>query len=107
MFLATERFDQNCQIGDSHKLLKQIFECRHSLAHAKGGLINEDREGVSKSRSVLAEVVKQVGKKLLQGQNLMSGIVLPCALILPSSDCPSCALCVYATSSALGAAISK
>lgn len=46
--------------------------CRHPMAHKSGGLINDDIEGIKMSRSVVAEIVKLMGKKLLQGQNLMS-----------------------------------
>ena len=59
----------DCQYKE---LRQKIFECRHELAHKDGGLINTDHEGIAKSRSVLAEVVKQVGKQILRGQNLMS-----------------------------------
>eukprot|EP00802_Teleaulax_amphioxeia_P007212 Tamp_07218.p1 GENE.Tamp_07218~~Tamp_07218.p1 ORF type:complete len:462 (-),score=85.12 Tamp_07218:1145-2530(-) len=53
-----------------------ITQCRHALAHPKGGLINDDYQGITKSRGVLAEVVKQIGKKILRGQNVM-GVSFP------------------------------
>jgi len=54
------------------KLQQKVSACRHPLAHPSGGLINTDYESIKVSRSVVAEVVKQIGKKLLNGQNLMS-----------------------------------
>jgi hypothetical protein len=53
-----------------------LSQCRHTLAHPKGGLINDDHAGITKSRGVLAEVVKQIGKKILRGQNVM-GVSFP------------------------------
>mmetsp|Transcript_19660 Transcript_19660/g.40028 ORF Transcript_19660/g.40028 Transcript_19660/m.40028 type:complete len:458 (+) Transcript_19660:237-1610(+) len=57
---------------DYAKLIEKVAACRHPLAAPTGGLINEDHESIRVSRSVVAEVVKQIGKKLLGGQNLMS-----------------------------------
>mmetsp|Transcript_29439 Transcript_29439/g.70761 ORF Transcript_29439/g.70761 Transcript_29439/m.70761 type:complete len:453 (-) Transcript_29439:516-1874(-) len=54
------------------KLIEKVNACRHPLAHPSGGLINTDYESIKVSRSVVSEVVKSIGKKLLNGQNLMS-----------------------------------
>ncbi|EKX40994.1 hypothetical protein GUITHDRAFT_96169 [Guillardia theta CCMP2712] len=58
--------------SDVERLLEKVMKCRHKLAHPNGGLINTDYEGIKVSRSVVAEVVKQMGRKLLSGQNLLS-----------------------------------
>jgi len=54
------------------RILNELARCRHPRAHKDGGLINDDLEGIKMSRSVVAEIVKLMGKKLLSGQNLMS-----------------------------------
>lgn len=55
----------------AERINKALKECRHPMAHKSGGLINDDLEGIKMSRSVVAEIVRLVGKKLLQGENLM------------------------------------
>ena len=59
--------------AETNPRLKAAAEaCRHPLAHPGGGLINTDTEGVAVSRQVVAEVAREVGKKLMAGQNLLS-----------------------------------
>jgi hypothetical protein len=43
------------------KLAAKLPSCRHVLAHPDGGIKNTDLEGIRISRSVITEIVKQVG----------------------------------------------
>lgn len=54
-----------CDDTSDLRLQRIIFSpcvtCRHPQGHKDGGLINTDLEGIKMSRSVVAEIVKQVG----------------------------------------------
>ncbi len=60
-------------------------EVRHPVAHKKGGLYCDDKDVVSKLRSIGKEMIKLIGKKVLSGSLSLTKISFPIKSMIPKS----------------------